>query len=60
MVHGADPGLNATNMTGNADSLRARGAVEPEVGAERMAAVVKGERDADAGRVCGDYGVSSW
>ena len=58
IVHGADPGLNATNLTQDPDSLRARGAPEPSIGAERMATLVRGERDADAGRVCGVYGVS--
>lgn len=50
MVHCADPGLNATNLTGAADALRARGAPEPHVGGEMIAEVVRGERDADAGR----------
>ncbi|KAF7978665.1 hypothetical protein HWV62_45192 [Athelia sp. TMB] len=59
-VFGADPGLNATNLTGDAESLRKRGAVEPSVGGERIATVIKGERDADVGRVCGEYGVSPW
>jgi len=60
IVHGADPGLCATDFTGDAESLRKRGAVEPEVGAERMARVVRGDRDGDVGRVCGEYGVSPW
>jgi NAD(P)-dependent dehydrogenase (short-subunit alcohol dehydrogenase family) len=59
-VFAADPGLNATNLTGDADSLRARGAVEPHVGGGIIAATVKGERDADAGRMVGIYGVSPW
>ncbi|TAQ89842.1 hypothetical protein B7494_g1803 [Chlorociboria aeruginascens] len=53
-VLGADPGLTATNFF---RPLRP-GAVEPEVGGERIAAVVRGERDEDMGRVCGEYGVS--
>ena len=60
LVHGADPGLNATNLTGDVDSLRKRGASDASVGGRRIATVVKGERDADAGRVCGDYGVCPW
>ena len=56
VVAAADPGLCATNLTGDAESLRSRGAAEPEVGAERIAAVVRGDRDDDAGKVCGDYG----
>ena len=58
-VFGADPGLIATNMV-NAEQVRKRGAAEPEVGGERVATVVKGERDADGGRVCGEYGVLPW
>ena len=59
-VFGADPGLNATNFTGDPESLRARGAVEPHVGGERVAAVVKGDRDQDVGKVCGEYGICPW
>ena len=58
-VFGADPGLIATNFV-NADQVRNRGALEPPVGGERIATVIKGERDDDAGRVCGEYGVSPW
>lgn len=58
LVFGADPGLCATNFTGNADALRQRGAAEPEQGGERVACVIKGEKDADVGKVLGDYGVS--
>ena len=57
-VLGADPGLTATNFTGNAEALLARGAVTPEQGAERIATVVKGEKDANVGKVTGEYGVS--
>lgn len=58
-VFGADPGLIATNFV-NADQVRKRGAMEPEVGGERVATVIKGERDADVGKVCGVYGISPW
>ena len=58
LVFGADPGLCATNFTGNADALRQRGAAEPWQGGERVAAVIKGEKDADVGKVLGVYGVS--
>ena len=58
-VLGADPGLCATNII-DPDQLRKRGAVEPNVGGERIAAVIRGDRDADLGRVCGEYGVSPW
>lgn len=59
-VFAADPGLNATNLTGDADSLRARGAVESHVGGGVIAATVKGERDEDVGKMVGIYGVSPW
>ena len=58
-VFGADPGLVVTNLM-NKENQRARGGVEGHVGGERIATVVKGERDADVGRVCGVYGVSPW
>lgn len=48
----------ATNFTGKPESLRNRGAAEPEDGGRRVAIVVKGEKDADVGRVLSDYGVS--
>ncbi|OKL60636.1 hypothetical protein UA08_04165 [Talaromyces atroroseus] len=59
-VFSADPGLNATNLTNDPDSLRARGAREPHVGGGIIAATVKGERDADVGKMVGAYGVSPW
>ena len=59
-VFGADPGVNATNFTGDPDSLRARGAAEPHVGGERVATIVKGNRDSDVGKVCGEYGICPW
>ncbi|ROV91288.1 hypothetical protein VSDG_07751 [Cytospora chrysosperma] len=49
-VFGADSGLTATNFVDPA-MTRSRGAVEPEVGGERIACVVRGDRDADVGRV---------
>lgn len=58
-VFGADPGLTATNFVDPA-MTRSRGTVEPEVGGEGIAYVVRGDRDADVGRVCGEYGVSPW
>jgi NAD(P)-dependent dehydrogenase (short-subunit alcohol dehydrogenase family) len=59
-VFGADPGLNATNLMGDADSLRARGAVEPHVGGGVIASIVKGERDEDVGKLCSLTGVVPW
>ncbi|KAI1390197.1 NAD(P)-binding protein [Hypoxylon trugodes] len=58
LVFGADPGLCATNFTGDPESLRQRNAAEPWQGGERVATVVKGEKDSDVGRVLGVYGVS--
>jgi hypothetical protein len=51
LVHGADPGLVATDFL-NREQVRKRGAVEEWVGGERVAMVVRGDRDADVGRVC--------
>ena len=59
-VFGADPGLIATNLTGDRESLIQRGAAEGHVGGERVATVVRGDRDSDVGRVCGEYGVMPW
>lgn len=59
-VLGADPGLTATNLSGDRQALINRGAVEGHVGGERVACVVRGERDDHVGRVCGEYGVMPW
>ncbi|EEA27578.1 hypothetical protein TMatcc_004116 [Talaromyces marneffei ATCC 18224] len=59
-VFTADPGINATNFVGDVESLRAIGAPEPHVGGAVIAAAVKGERDADVGKMVGKYGVSPW
>ena len=59
-VLGADPGLCATSLSGNVQSLLDHGAATPAQGAERIATVVKGEKDANTGRVLGEYGVSPW
>lgn len=59
-VLGADPGLCATNFTGDPELLRKRNAAGPEDGGRRVAVVVKGEKDADVGRVLGEYGVSPY
>lgn len=58
-VFGADPGLVVTNLA-DKENQRARGGVEGDVGGERVATVVRGDRDADVGRVCGVYGVCPW
>ncbi|KAH8814898.1 putative short chain dehydrogenase/reductase [Xylogone sp. PMI_703] len=58
-VFGADPGLIATNLI-DADQVRKRGAAEPQVGGDRIVRVIRGERDADVGKVSGEYGISPW
>lgn len=59
-VLGADPGLVATNLTGDPQSLINRGAAEGHVGGERIASIVRGDRDSDVGRICGEYGIMPW
>ncbi|KAH8751407.1 hypothetical protein F5882DRAFT_454510 [Hyaloscypha sp. PMI_1271] len=59
LVHGSDPGLVATDFL-DREQVKKRGAVEEWVGGERVASVVRGDRDADVGRVCGEYGISPW
>ncbi|KAI8306349.1 hypothetical protein K4K59_011552 [Colletotrichum sp. SAR11_240] len=60
LVLGADPGLCATNFTGDPTSLKNRGAAEPSDGGERVATVIRGEKDENAGRVVGVYGICPW
>lgn len=55
----ADPGLLATNLV-NAEAVRKLGAPGPEVGGELVASVIRGERDADVGKVIGRYGTGEW
>ncbi|KAH8673443.1 hypothetical protein BX600DRAFT_486580 [Xylariales sp. PMI_506] len=57
LVFSADPGLVTTGFSGNAEALRKRGGVEPEVGGERIASIVRGERDGDVGKLCAPDGV---
>ncbi|KAB8263848.1 hypothetical protein BDV32DRAFT_118529 [Aspergillus pseudonomiae] len=59
-VLGADPGFCATDVIGDADALRRMGATEPEVGAQIISSVVKGEKDDQPGRVHGPHGVVPW
>ncbi|KAF5657978.1 short-chain alcohol dehydrogenases/reductase [Fusarium heterosporum] len=60
LVFGADPGLCATNLTSDPDSLRQRGAAEPTEGGKRVARVIRGERDSDVGKALGIDGVTPW
>jgi len=59
-VFGANPGLIATNFHGDPGRFGRRPGAEPEVGGERIACVVRGERDADVGKVCGANGILPW
>jgi NAD(P)-dependent dehydrogenase (short-subunit alcohol dehydrogenase family) len=54
-VFGANTGLIATDVHGSG-----RPRSEPAVGGERIAAIVRGDRDADAGKVCTANGVLPW
>ncbi|KAF2135277.1 uncharacterized protein K452DRAFT_330270 [Aplosporella prunicola CBS 121167] len=58
-VWGADPGLLATNFIG-AEKAKEVNAPDPSVGGELVASVVRGDRDAQVGKVVGRYGVSPW
>ncbi|KAF4994296.1 hypothetical protein FGRMN_5881 [Fusarium graminum] len=60
LVFGADPGLCATNLTSDPESLRQRGGAEPAEGGERVARVIRGEKDADVGKALGVDGVTPW
>lgn len=59
LVFCVDPGTCVTNFTGNVQALRVRGASEPEVGAERIARVVRGDEDSDVGKAVADEAVPS-
>lgn len=54
-IFGVCPGLIATNLY-DADAARAGGGLEPDVGGERVARVVRGDRDSDVGTFCGNEG----
>jgi NAD(P)-dependent dehydrogenase (short-subunit alcohol dehydrogenase family) len=59
-VWALDPGLVATNLTGNAESLRARGAGDPAVSAKTILDVCEGNRDGDMGKLVYKDGVLPW
>lgn len=59
-VIGVDPGFCATNVIGDPEALRKMGAMEPEVGGQFIASVVKGEKDEHAGRLVGMNGLIPW
>ncbi|KAL4865665.1 hypothetical protein BDV12DRAFT_174327 [Aspergillus spectabilis] len=59
-VLGVDPGFSATEVIGDADALRKMGAAEPEVGAEIIAGVARGDKDDLPGLVHGPQGLVPW
>lgn len=60
LVFSADTGLCATGFSGEPESLRNRGAGTPANDGNRTAAIIKGHKDADAGKVLGEHGVCPW
>ncbi len=58
-VHGADPGVCVTDFF-DREAAEKRGGSEASVGGERIAVVVRGERDQWLGKVVGEYGISPW
>lgn len=58
-VWGGDPGWLATDLA-DKELMRKLGAPHASVGGAEIARIVKGERDADVGRVVGEYGVQKW
>lgn len=59
-VWAVDPGLVATNLTGNAELLRARGAGDPAVAAGLIVDTCNGLRDGDVGKLIYKDGVYNW
>jgi NAD(P)-dependent dehydrogenase (short-subunit alcohol dehydrogenase family) len=58
-VWGGDPGWLATDLA-DKKRMESLGAPHPSVGGNEIARIVKGERDADVGKVVGKYGVQKW
>jgi hypothetical protein len=59
-VWAVDPGLVATNLMGNPEALRARGAGDPAVSANMIFDVCEGKRDEDVGKLIFQDGVLPW
>lgn len=61
-VLGADPGANQTNLMGPGikENPKYHQLPKPDVGAEAIASVARGDHDDKAGRVIGSYGISPW
>ncbi|MDI1489945.1 MAG: hypothetical protein OHK93_001144 [Ramalina farinacea] len=60
MVFAVDPGWRATGLSGDAAAAKARGAGDPEGGAQVVVDVVEGRRDADVGKLVHEGGVHPW
>lgn len=59
-VWGLCPGWVATNLGGDAEREKARGAGKPEDGAKVIVSVIEGRRDGEVGKVVFDGGVREW
>ena len=55
-----DPGLVATNFTGNKEALKQRGAGSSAVSAQTILSIIEGRRDADIGQLIHKDGVHPW
>jgi len=55
-----DPGLVATNLGGNKEFLKQRGAGSSEVSAQTILSVIEGRRDTDIGKLIHKDGVYLW
>ena len=55
-----DPGWLATDLANNKALMEKLGAPPASMGGNEIARIVKGERDADEGKVVGKYGVQKW
>jgi len=55
-----DPGLVATNLSGNKEALKQSGAGSSEVSAHTILSVIEGKRDADVGKLMYKDGVYPW
>ncbi|KAJ5788399.1 hypothetical protein N7457_003389 [Penicillium paradoxum] len=54
-VWAVSPGLMATSLGGNTDTLKRLGAQDPKIGGETIRRVVEGKRDEEVGKVVREY-----
>jgi NAD(P)-dependent dehydrogenase (short-subunit alcohol dehydrogenase family) len=59
-VWAVDPGLVATNLSGDAEAIKSRGGGDPAVSAKTILDVCQGRRDEDIGRLVCKDGVYPW